>query len=191
VENEQEGGASVVPKDLTVTVGESTYRINVRSQNQIEVDGCVVKFDFMPIGDGAFSLILDGRTHAVERLNDRFGEAERPAEEFRKTIDLILDGTAYSARIDDEHSLLLRSMMKDLPSETGTQLVRAPMPGLIGRIEVEVGEEVAAGKGLLVLEAMKMENEIRSLKRGKVQRIHVEKGKAVEKGEPLVTLAEQ
>jgi pyruvate carboxylase subunit B len=64
------------------------------------------------------------------------------------------------------------------------------MPGLISRIEVHVGEEVASGSGLLVLEAMKMENEIRSLTDGRIQTIHVEKGKAVEKGEALITIAE-
>jgi pyruvate carboxylase subunit B len=62
------------------------------------------------------------------------------------------------------------------------------MPGLISRIEVRIGEEVALGKGLLVLEAMKMENEIRSTNHGRVQAIHVEKGKPVEKGEALVTI---
>ena len=62
------------------------------------------------------------------------------------------------------------------------------MPGLIARVEVVPGDEVVPGKGLLVLEAMKMENEIRSGVSGKVLKIHVEKGRAVEKGEPLVTI---
>ena len=66
--------------------------------------------------------------------------------------------------------------------------VRAPMPGLVVRVEVTVGQEVAAGTGLVVVEAMKMENELRAHSRGLVEQIHVEAGQRVEKGAPLVTL---
>ena len=65
------------------------------------------------------------------------------------------------------------------------------MPGIIARLEVSVGDEVVPGRGLLVLEAMKMENEIRSTTRGKVTRIFVDKGKIVEKGESLVIISSE
>jgi pyruvate carboxylase subunit B len=64
------------------------------------------------------------------------------------------------------------------------------MPGLILRVEVKHGERIVQGQGLIVLEAMKMENEIRSLTAGTVKEIHVDVGKPVEKGEPLVTVSE-
>jgi pyruvate carboxylase subunit B len=62
------------------------------------------------------------------------------------------------------------------------------MPGLVVRVEVIVGQEVAAGSGLVVVEAMKMENELRAHSPGVVEQIHVAAGDRVEKGAPLVTL---
>src|SRR2546422_4321868 len=65
---------------------------------------------------------------------------------------------------------------------------RAPMPGLVVRVEVADGQRVDAGAGLVVVEAMKMENELRAPRAGMVQTVHVAVGQAVEKGMPLVTL---
>jgi pyruvate carboxylase subunit B len=62
------------------------------------------------------------------------------------------------------------------------------MPGLVVRIEVALGQRVEAGAGLVVVEAMKMENELRASHPGVVERVHVQVGQAVEKGTPLVTL---
>lgn len=73
---------------------------------------------------------------------------------------------------------------------SGSELVRAPMPGLVLRVEVSPGQKVAPGTGLVVLEAMKMENEIRAPRGGVVRRVLVEAGEAVEKGAQLVELAD-
>jgi biotin carboxyl carrier protein len=67
--------------------------------------------------------------------------------------------------------------------------LKAPMPGLVLRVEVEVGQRVEAGAGLVVVEAMKMENELRAPGAGVVRTVHVAAGQAVERGAPLVTLA--
>jgi pyruvate carboxylase subunit B len=64
------------------------------------------------------------------------------------------------------------------------------MPGLVVRVEVQLGQHVAPGTGLVVVEAMKMENELRAQTRGIVAQIHVQAGDRVEKGTPLVTLAQ-
>ncbi len=67
-------------------------------------------------------------------------------------------------------------------------LVKAPMPGLVVRVEVSEGQVVEVGEGLVVVEAMKMENELRASSRGVVEHIHVSAGQRVEKGAPLVTI---
>jgi pyruvate carboxylase subunit B len=69
-------------------------------------------------------------------------------------------------------------------------VIKAPMPGLVVRVEVSVGQQVQPGAGLVVVEAMKMENELRAQTRGVVEHIHVKAGDRVEKGTPLVTLAQ-
>ena len=69
--------------------------------------------------------------------------------------------------------------------------VKAPMPGLVVRVEVSEGQVVEIGEGLVVVEAMKMENELRALHKGVVEAVHVRAGDRVEKGTPLVTLSPQ
>ena len=71
---------------------------------------------------------------------------------------------------------------------TGPAPVRAPMPGLIVRVNVKVGDVVEAGQGVVVMEAMKMENELRAIAPGRVKSIEVGPGATVEKGSLLVAL---
>ncbi|NWJ98178.1 MAG: acetyl-CoA carboxylase biotin carboxyl carrier protein subunit [Chloroflexi bacterium] len=70
----------------------------------------------------------------------------------------------------------------------GELVVKAPMPGLVTTIAVEIGQIVAKGDRLMVLEAMKMENELRSPKAGTVKTIHIEAGQTVEQNRPLLVL---
>jgi pyruvate carboxylase subunit B len=95
-------------------------------------------------------------------------------------------GEIWPAEVVDERTAQLRALGKDQGSHDAPGLVRAPMPGLVLRVEVEAGQEVAAGSGLVVLEAMKMENEIRASGPGRVKAVLVEPGQAVEKGTGLV-----
>jgi biotin carboxyl carrier protein len=192
MEDEQEGGPSIVSGTYTVAVGDSTFRIARKSEHEIEVNGSCAVFDFVQLENGSFSLILDGKTYVVESLSASDPKTSDATEDrdAGRTFEVGVGGAPYIVRVDNAHSLLLRSLIRNLPAESGVCVIKAPMPGLIGRIEVEVGEEIPVGKGLLVLEAMKMENEIRSPKQGRVLRIHVDKGKAVEKGEPLITVTE-
>ena len=67
--------------------------------------------------------------------------------------------------------------------------MRAPMPGLVVRVEVAVGQRVEVGAGLVVVEAMKMENELRAQRAGVVETVHVAAGQTVDKGASLITLA--
>jgi pyruvate carboxylase subunit B len=95
-------------------------------------------------------------------------------------------GEVWPAEVVDQRTAQLRALRKDQGKQDAPGLVRAPMPGLVLRIEVEAGQEIAAGSGLIVLEAMKMENEIRSSGPGRVKAVLVEPGQAVEKGTALV-----
>jgi biotin carboxyl carrier protein len=88
----------------------------------------------------------------------------------------------YSAEIRDPRSLRGRTRQID---NHGPQKLTAPMPGKIVRVLVHVGAEVEAGAGVLVVEAMKMQNEIKSPKKGKVQKILVGEGAAVNAGDVL------
>jgi len=88
----------------------------------------------------------------------------------------------------DERTQAIRALTGKKAGGGGGGVVRAPMPGLVLRVVVAEGERVAAGAGLVVVEAMKMENEIKAAHAALVQKVHVAPGAVVEKGAPLVTL---
>jgi biotin carboxyl carrier protein len=98
-------------------------------------------------------------------------------------------GEVWAVEVIDERTRALEALRGTRGASDAPGLVRAPTPGLVLRIEVEPGQPVAAGGGLVVLEAMKMENEIRSSGAGTVTAVLVEVGQAVEKGAPLVEVS--
>ena len=101
---------------------------------------------------------------------------------------LWLDGHRYDAEALDSRARAIRDMQASVAKPSGPAPLRAPMPGLIVQLRVKVGDTVAAGAGLVVMEAMKMENELRAVAAGKVRAVHVTVGAAVEKGALLVEL---
>lgn len=89
----------------------------------------------------------------------------------------------------DERTRQIQALTGRKPGGPAGGVVRAPMPGLVVRVEVAEGQRIAAGAALVVVEAMKMENELRASRAGVVAKVHVTAGTAVEKGAPLVTFA--
>lgn len=145
--------------------------------------------DVRSLGDGLYEVKLRGKTHLVDAYRHDYG-----------TLSIIVDGASYTAMLDqrsthvnvrirgrsvfpieilDEKRLRMRRAAGKFTVE-GKQTVTAPMPGKIVKVLVKQGDAVAEGQGLVVVEAMKMENELRSPKAGKVVELHVKEGQAVE-----------
>jgi pyruvate carboxylase subunit B len=97
-------------------------------------------------------------------------------------------GERREASVLDERAKQIEGLVRQAEPATQGGVVKAPMPGLVLRIPVSVGQAVAAGQGVLVLEAMKMENEIKAQAPGVVAGILVQEGQAVEKGQVLLRL---
>ena len=95
-------------------------------------------------------------------------------------------GERHEAEVLDERTRHLRSLVGPGMAHPGPQLLKAPMPGLVVRLLVRPEQTVRTGEGLVVLEAMKMENELKAAGPGVVDRIEVAVGQVVEKGTPLV-----
>ena len=95
-------------------------------------------------------------------------------------------GERSEVEVLDERARHIRSLAAAPDRVPGGGLLKAPMPGLVVRLEVEPGQAVAAGAGILVLEAMKMENELRAPAGARVKAVLVRPGQAVEKGQILV-----
>ena len=99
-----------------------------------------------------------------------------------------LDGFRFEVEALDERARAIRELSGASAGPSGPAPLKAPMPGLIVRVNVQVGDTVQAGQGLVVMEAMKMENELRAQAAGKVRSIIVSPGTAVEKGALLIEL---
>lgn len=99
-----------------------------------------------------------------------------------------LDGHRFEAEALDERSRAIRELAGASAGPAGPAPLIAPMPGLIVRVNVEAGDRVQAGQGLVVMEAMKMENELRAQAAGTVRRVSCAPGTAVEKGTVLIEL---
>jgi len=175
------------------TIDDKSFDVCLDSPGVARIDGQSRSYDLRPIGTRTYSLVLDGKVYTVyfhsEPIDEtRFSQSANRAEADGREVLLSIQGREYVVTVDDTRSLLMRTYLSKGPSVSGTVTIRAPMPGLIVRVEVQLGEVIRTGQGLVVLEAMKMENEIKALAAGKVTAIHVSTGRAVEKGEPLVSV---
>ena len=106
----------------------------------------------------------------------------------RGRYTLWVDGYRFETEALDERTRAIRDLSAASTGPTGPAPILAPMPGMIVRVSVKVGDTVEAGQGVVVMEAMKMENELRATAAGVVRSVDVEAGMAVEKGALLVAL---
>ena len=138
----------------------------------VTLDGRPVAVDAVEIAPNALSILLEGQSFEINVTPSSDGKLklQTRAQEFTAEI---IDPRAWSGR---RHG--------NVEAE-GRQQIVAPMPGKIVRVLVQAGDHVEAGQGLLVVEAMKMQNEIRSPKSGTVERILAKEGQPVNAGEVL------
>jgi biotin carboxyl carrier protein len=139
---------------------------------RISLDGDRVDADAIEIAPNIFSVLLKGKSHEIRVTPTPTGALTLQTGRNEFTAEII-DPRAWRGR---HHGTL---------EAEGRQQILAPMPGKIVRVLVQAGEKVQAGQGLLVVEAMKMQNEIRSPKSGTVERLLVKEGQPVNAGEVL------
>ena len=162
-----------------VTIRSRTYVIDVAG-GSVTVDGERLEAHAAAIpGTPLLHLLLgkDSWTVACQQLD---GSPSRWA--------LGAAGERVEVEVQDDRSKQIEALTRQGRKAAVGGVVKAPMPGLVVRVEVEPGQAVEAGDGLVVVEAMKMENELRASSRGVVEQIHVSAGQRVEKGAPLVTI---
>ena len=161
----------------SVTIADRTVQVDL-SGNRVLVEGRLVAAELHALpGTPLRQLAQPGHTTTFAMT--------RTADGWR----LLHRGEVWDAEIVDERTRKLREMTGGSSGASGRHVVTAPMPGLVLRVEVEPGAEIAAGGGLVVLEAMKMENELTSPITGMVTAVHASPGDAVDKGTPLVEVS--
>lgn len=160
-----------------VTVNDQRYMIEVNQDGQITVDGQVVLVEFSRIGDTGLHLLLVN--------NESF---EGLVEEHEDVWQVLFRGDLYEVQVADERAQLMRARAHMSVPESGELPIKAPMPGLVVNIPVEVGQEVIKGDNLVILESMKMENELKAPRDGRVERINVKVGSSVEQHQTLIVI---
>jgi biotin carboxyl carrier protein len=101
----------------------------------------------------------------------------------------VLHGNYYPVQVEDERQRKMEASLGRGGSQSGEVQIKAPMPGLVVAIPVSEGQEVQKGDVLVILESMKMQNEIKSPRAGKVNRIRIKPGDSVEQKQPLLSIA--
>jgi biotin carboxyl carrier protein len=157
-----------------VTIEGRQRRVEIRRSNGgwfCRLDDQQISLDAVSAGDGVLSLLLDGKSYEVRRESGPTG------------AHLWVGGNRYPVEVRDPRSL--RNRRGPGGAEDGPQKLVAPMPGKIVRVLVEEKAMVEAGQGIVVVEAMKMQNEIKSPKKGVVQKLNAAVGASVNAGEVL------
>lgn len=159
-----------------VRISGKTYTVELERQasgwkGRMEGDSGITA-DVDEVAPNVFSVLLSGRSHEVYVTPSSSGQ-----------LQLQNGGREFTAEVIDPCSW--RGRRHSGSEAEGRQQIVAPMPGKVVRLLVNAGDAVEAGQGLLVVEAMKMQNEIRSPKSGTVERILVAEGRAVNAGEVL------
>jgi biotin carboxyl carrier protein len=164
VKFEAQAGGATTPVEVTGEAGRYT----------VTLEGETVVVDARQTVEGIWSILLDG-VSLVADVTEQDG-----------TYAVDVNGERYAVRVEEETRYIIRTR-GSAGAERG-QVLKAPMPGKVTLIEVAVGQSVAPGDGLIVLEAMKMENEFKAQATGTVKEIRVQVGQAVNPGDVLLVI---
>ncbi len=133
-------------------------------------------YSFLPLGQNRYSLIHNDKSHLVQIIKEN------------GIYHVHLDGYHFPILVEDERMRALRELVGKSAKASGEHVLKAPIPGLINQISVKEGDTVENGDRLLILEAMKMENEIKADLRGKITKIYVIANTPVDKGQDLLII---
>ena len=160
-----------------VIIEDFTFEIEI-SDDQVRIDGEAVLVDLAALEQAnEYSLILEGISQPIQAM-----------KQGRGTWDILWNKRSFHVNVLDRLGRAIKGVEEQESQVERPEAVIAPMPGTIVDVKIEEGDSVEAGQGLVIVEAMKMENEVKANAGGCVQIIHVASGDAVEKGTVLVEL---
>lgn len=164
------------------TIGDSSYELTVEGQGAslaVSVNGSPLELDYYEVARGAiYSLILDGLSYELW---------VRPGADGGYVV--FVAGHTLAVAVEDERQRRIRELKGAAGvGEQAAAVVKAPMPAVVLDVIVAPGDEVTAGQGLCVIEAMKMENLMRAPREGVVKEVKIEKGQGVALNDVLVVI---
>ncbi|HMZ07692.1 MAG TPA: biotin/lipoyl-binding protein [Anaerolineales bacterium] len=159
------------------TVDGKDYEIEIVDDHHVRIGERLIPVNFESVsGQPVFSLILDGKS---------FESYVYPGDD---SWQVLLRGRQYQVKVEDEREKRLKAAAGGGVAEGGEFHLKAPMPGLVVAIPVSEGQEVKKGQVLLILESMKMQNELKSPRDGVISHIKVKAGESVEQKQLLLNL---
>lgn len=163
---------------LQITVNDNSFAV-VNEDGQWQVNEKPVDCDIQMQPNGLISILYNNKSYTavLEKLDDK-----------NKELIVNIDGQSLTLSVKEPLDQLLEKMGMDLSAMQKAEPVKAPMPGMILKILVEQGQQISKGDGILILEAMKMENVLKAAGDATVKSINVEENTAVEKGAVLIEL---
>lgn len=161
-----------------VKINHNEYAIK-KNGSELEVNGKFFASDLVLLGNNKFHLLHDLKSYTIEIVAINNEE---------KIVQLKVNNIFYECTVQDKWDELLQQMGMDKGSSQKGGDIKAPMPGLVVNVLVQPGQQISKGDALLVLEAMKMENILKSPGDGEVKKVLVSKGEKVEKNQVMVSL---
>ena len=153
------------------------YQIEILSDNRITINGEPYKLNFQALRQHlSYSLLLEGKSYEINIYQDN------------GVWKVLLRGNQFSVQVEDERERHLRMAAGQASIEEGKIPLQAPMPGLVIDIQVKEGQEVDKGDVLVILESMKMQNELTAPRAGRITRIQTKKNEHVERKQVLLVL---
>lgn len=160
------------------TIAGTEYIVEFVDARHITVNGKAYEVDFESIsGQPVYSLLVDGGSYQAHVY---------PGDE--GGLQVLMRGSLYEALVEDEREKRLSAAGSAGAAASGEYSLRSPMPGLIVKVPVKEGDVVKKGDVLVILESMKMQNELKSPRDGKVSRVQVKAGDSVEQRQPMVSV---
>ena len=166
----------------SLILGKDTQDVELSHQDGLTTlvwEGQAHPIDILELEPGCYSILMDGRSVEV-----RLDQAKSPDPEAHAYRAMLYDGAYEFSLVDPRRALLSGTG----GAGAGGGLLASPMPGKIVKLLVKVGDQVQEGQTLLVMEAMKMQNELKAAVNGTVATVHTQEGATVETGAPLITV---
>jgi biotin carboxyl carrier protein len=159
------------------TIDDVDFEVEILNDHQVRLNDKIYEINFEEISsEMIYSIIVDGNAYEInisEEENEWY---------------VLIQGTMYNAEVIDEREKRLREASGELALSSGEYTLIAPMPGLVVKVPIKVGKRVDKGDVLVILESMKMQNELKSPHKGTVTEVNIKKGDRVEKREAMVVL---
>ena len=156
----------------------NSYQVKVNNTFEIKIDNQVaLDLDSIQVSDSKFHVLHKNSAYKTEITEANFSQ---------KSYKIKVNNNIYNVEIFNELDTLIQQMGFEIGATKKVKEIKAPMPGLILAIDIEVGQEVKEDDTLLILEAMKMENALTSPRDGIIKSISIVKGQTVNKNELLI-----